>query len=115
MERDSAIGPQVRHLKDYRPPDFLVDEVDLTFDLNESATRVLARLVMRRNPAASEPPTALHLDGEDLTLISLAIDGEPVSQDRYQLTEDGLILFDPPEAPILDIETEIAPDKNTAL
>ena len=56
-------------LADYTPPAFLVDTVDLRFDLDEAATKVVSRLALRRNPAA--PAGApLHLDGEALTLVA---------------------------------------------
>ncbi|MDD2859973.1 MAG: hypothetical protein PHI71_02740, partial [Acidiphilium sp.] len=64
-------------LADYRPPAFLVDTVDLIFDLDPAATRVRATIALRRNPAHGDPAAPLVLDGEDLTLESVAIDGEP--------------------------------------
>ena len=40
--------PQTVYLKDYRPPQFLVEQVDLDFDLGEEQTRVVARLLVQR-------------------------------------------------------------------
>ena len=72
ISTDTAMS-EVR-LADYAPPAFLIDAVDLRFELNETATRVIARLSMRRNPAApAEAP--LHLDGEALTLVRLTRNG----------------------------------------
>ncbi len=107
--------PPVR-LADYRPPAFLIDTVDLVFDLGANDTRVRSRLGIRRNPEAAEHGTPLHLDGEELELLSLALDGEMLGANRYQLpTEGGLILADVPDAFTLDVETRIAPEANTAL
>ena len=64
--------PQPIRLTDYRPPAFLVDEVHLTFDLKPNATRVKARLAVRRNGDHAEP---LKFNGERLKPISVAIDG----------------------------------------
>ena len=108
--------PQPVRLADYRPPAFLIDTVDLVFDLNGSNARVKSRLGMRRNPAAFDPTAPLQLDGEDLTLLSLALDGQPLGDNRYQLPAGGgLILTDVPDAFTLDVETRIAPEDNTQL
>ncbi len=108
--------PRPVRLAEYRPPAFLIDTVDLVFELGDSATRVKSRLRIRRNPESSDRSTALHLDGEELALVSLALDGEPLGPNRYELpTEGGLILADAPDAFSLDIETRISPETNTAL
>ena len=58
----------------------------------------------------------MRLDGEALELVSLALDGEPLGANRYtQTPEGGLVLSGVPDSFTLDIETRIAPDKNTAL
>jgi aminopeptidase N len=108
--------PQPVRLADYRPPVYLIDTVDLVFELGAEDTRVKSRLGIRRNPAVAERGAALHLDGEALELVSLALDGEPLGANRYQRPpEGGLILTDVPEAFTLDVETRIAPHSNTAL
>src|SRR5271169_5482101 len=108
--------PQPVRLADYRPPEFLVDTVDLVFELGDADTRVKARLGIRRNPAGREPEAALHLDGEELELVSVALDGEALGANRYRLpAEGGLVIDDVPDAFTLEVETRIAPDKNTAL
>ena len=68
--------PAPVRLADYRPPAFLVDEVELDFRLDPSATRVKARLNLRRNGDHAEP---LVLNGERLKPISVAIDGRALS------------------------------------
>ena len=77
--------PQPVRLADYRPPEFLVDTVDLVFDLDGANTRVKARLGIRRNPAGADPKGALQLDGEELELVSVALDGEALGPNRYRL------------------------------
>src|SRR2546423_41758 len=67
--------PRETRLTDYRPPTFLVDTVELAFDLDEAATRVRSRLALRRNPASSETSAPLALDGEALTLLRVALNG----------------------------------------
>ena len=68
-------APKAIHLKDYAPPPYLIDTVDLTFDLGEEVTRVKSSLAVRANPAClPDSPPPLVLDGQDLKLVSLAID-----------------------------------------
>ena len=113
-QRDSA--PRAIHRKDYRPPAFLVDRVDLDFDLDPSATIVRARLALRRNPAHGNPAEALRLDGGPLELLDIALDGMPLPQTRYGIGSDGaLTLADPPDACTLETRVRIAPDRNTEL
>jgi aminopeptidase N len=108
--------PQPTRLADYRPSAFVVDTVDLTFDLGESETRVKSRLAIRRNPEAAELAAPLLLDGDGLTLVSMALDGEALGANRYRATaEGGLVIDDVPDAFMLDIETRIDPHANTAL
>jgi aminopeptidase N len=108
--------PRPVRLAEYRPPDFLIDTVDLVFELGDSDTRVKSRLRVRRNPEGSDREVPLHLDGEELALVSLALDGEPLGANRYQLpAEGGLVLANVPDAFTLDIETRVSPESNTAL
>src|SRR6266567_4675929 len=108
--------PQPVRLADYRPPAFLIDTADLVFELGEADTLVKSRLRIRRNPKVADPKAPLHLDGEELDLVSLALGGEPLGANRYQLPpEGGLILADVPDAFTLDVEARISPEGNTAL
>lgn len=104
--------PQPIRLSDYRPPAYLIDEVMLDFALEPSATRVKAKLSVRRNGDHADP---LVLDGGRLKLISAAIDGERLDTDRYVVTEEHLTLSDLPGAFTLETEVEIDPAANTAL
>ncbi|MEW5287838.1 aminopeptidase N [Erwinia papayae] len=102
--------PQAKNRHDYRAPDYTITDIDLTFNLDASTTRVTAVSQVSRLGAAG---AELHLDGEDLTLISLEIDGKPWSQ--YQLDGQLLILRELPQTFTLKIVNDIHPDKNTAL
>src|SRR6516225_2374208 len=110
------VPPQPVRLADYQPTAYLIETVDLVFELGAKDTRVKSRLGIRRNPALAERGAALHLDGEALELMSLALDGEPLGANRYRLSpEGGLVLADVPASFTLDIETRINPHSNTAL
>jgi aminopeptidase N len=112
--RDVSPHQPIR-LADYRPPIFLIDTVDLVFDLGEEKTGVKARLAIRRNPASSERHAPLKLDGRDLELVSIVLGGETLGRNRYQLDGDTLILDGVPDEFTLDIETCIEPQNNTVL
>jgi aminopeptidase N len=112
ISTDSA--PHEIRLADYTPPAFLIDTVDLTFDLDEAATRVLSRLAVRRNPAAPAG-SPLHLDGEALTLVGITRDGIALTPEDYHETKHGLTIADMQDACVLEIETQIAPKDNTEL
>ncbi|WP_040613336.1 aminopeptidase N [Teichococcus cervicalis] len=106
--------PTIRR-EDYRPPAFLVDSVELHLSLHPAATRVRARLALRRNPAAG-PGDTLELDGEELRLISAALDGVALPPERLAHRGDGgLRIHGVPAAFTLETEVEIDPDANSEL
>jgi aminopeptidase N len=100
-------------LKNYTPPAYLVDSVELTFDLDEHDTRVHSRLAIRRNPDGEGGP--LTLDGEHLALDGLLVDGVVVPDESYRLSEGCLTLLEPPEQFVLDVATRCDPGANAAL
>ena len=101
-------------LEDYKPPGYLVDSIDLLFDLGEEFTQVTSTLSIRANPEA-EPMSEMLLDGEDLELLSLRLNGIPLT-DGY-VTGPGFLKIDgmPPGRFVLEIVTLIHPSANTAL
>jgi aminopeptidase N len=103
-------------LSEYRPPDFLIDRVDLYFHLGEDATEVASILSIRRNPAAGTPNAPLRLDGEELELLAISLDKAELAPDRYRIEADGdLVIPDVPDVFLLDILVRIKPQLNTAL
>jgi len=104
--------PQPISLTDYRPPAFLIDTAALEFHLEPNATRVKAKLAVRRDGQHAEP---LVLDGVRLKLISAAIDGRVLSPGDYVVTEEALTLANVPAAFTLETEVEIDPQGNKAL
>ena len=108
--------PRPIRLKDYQPPEYFIDKVDLDFRLDPTRTRVKARLDVRPNPAAKSHG-ALLLDGEHLELDQIRIDGNEIKlKADYDLTNVGLTIKSPPQKPFrLEIVTYIDPDANKAL
>jgi aminopeptidase N len=101
------------HRSDYQAPAFWIDTVDLSFDLDPAKTRVLNKMVLRRN--ADVPAQALRLDGEDLNLARVLVNGQGTS---FKMDGQQLVLENLPEghAPFeLEIFTTCNPAKNTQL
>src|SRR5580692_7781488 len=102
-------------LEDYRVPDYLVETVDLDFALDPRATHVRARTAYRPNPRGVGG-APLILDADELTLVSIALDGRPLEAHEYALSETSLTLATPPTRHfVLDIETRLDPTSNTKL
>ncbi len=102
-------------LEDYRPPDWLVETVELDVSLDPSAARVRAELRLKPNPAAAAPAPVV-LDGDEMNLVALSIDGEPLAPERYAATPERLTIPQPPHRPfVLSIETAVDPSANTQL
>ena len=106
----TAPAPQAVRLADYRPPAFLVDEVELTFELEPLATVVRSLQRLRRNR-----PGELVLDGEDLETLSVSVDGRMLPADSYRIDAATLALAELPDACTLEIVTRIKPAANTQL
>jgi aminopeptidase N len=107
---------QPKLLKDYAPPDFLIEEVELDFALDPKATRVTAKLRLLPNPKAAAGQRPLVLDGEGLALQSLTLDGKRLTPNDYALKETSLTIPSVPARHFtLGIVTLCDPDANTAL
>lgn len=104
----SAITPKQRgrpgekFRDEYKPPDFTVDSVDLRFLLEDANTKVTATMIMRR--AAGTQPTDLILNGEDLDLVSLTVNGRQIKrvggtsaagegEEGYRMGSDGSLII----------------------
>ncbi len=110
-----AEDPRPVRLVDYRPSDFLIDTVRLDVVLDPHATRVTARLALRPNPAG-RAGAALVLDGDELTLVSAAIDGAPIASGDADVGPSSLVIATPPRGAFeLTLVTEIDPEANKAL
>ncbi|PKO35069.1 MAG: aminopeptidase N [Betaproteobacteria bacterium HGW-Betaproteobacteria-7] len=102
--------PPTVYLKDYTPPAFWIDTVDLVVTIEADGTTVAATLALRRN--ADRPGEPLVLDGEELTTLSVTVDGKdwPTAE-----TPSTLTLADLPDVFTLRTVVRIQPDGNTRL
>ncbi len=104
--------PQAKRRQDYQPSPYLISEVDLRFELDPLHCRVTSRLSIERNGQHDQP---LVLDGEGLTLVSVALDEQPLDSSRYACTASQLQIATDRDQFTLTLVTEIAPQDNTAL
>jgi aminopeptidase N len=108
-------APRQILLENYRPPNFLIDAVDLDVSLHPTRTRVRSRLKLRPNPSVAKPGV-LRLDGETLELESVRLDGRLLGARDYKVTDRELTLAAPSKGAFeLDIVTYCNPGANKAL
>ncbi|ASY62122.1 Membrane alanine aminopeptidase N [Sinorhizobium sojae CCBAU 05684] len=107
---------QIVHLEDYRPTDFVLERVDLTFELDPKETKVEARLIFHRREGAS-PSAPLVLDGDELTMTGLLLDQEEIPGALYEVRGDTLTIRGLPETVPFEITvtTVLSPETNTKL
>ena len=98
------------HLKDYKTPAFAVSHLQLDFDLQEDFCRVKATSKIQKLREE-----ALTLDGVDLQLVSVKIDGQKLTESQYQKTDEQLIIAQTPASFTLEVETRLEPQNNTSL
>ena len=112
MLRDT---PKTIFLKDYSPPDFIIEQVDLRFELGDSETLVHARLqISRRTPeAVNRQPLVLY--GHDMELVALALNEAALRPEQYRVDAETLAIDDVPDQFLLDMTTRLFPQNNTSL
>jgi aminopeptidase N len=112
MRTDS--GKPVR-LVDFRPPDYLIDTVDLDIRLDPYATHVRCQLSIRPNPDG-RPGAPLVLAGDEINLVSMTVDGVALARAGWRASADELVIDTPPRRRFsLFVETILDPSANTQL
>ena len=106
--------PRPVRLEDYRPPDWRIETVELDVALHPTATTVRAKLSLSPNRAGA--PAPLVLDGDELTLRAIRLDGKPLPADSFVATPDRLTIAQAPHRRFeLEVETVLDPTNNTKL
>ena len=103
--------PQPVHLADYQPYPFEVAETRLAFDIRDGETSVRCEMEISRR----EANVPLVLNGADLELDGIAIDGRSLGGNEYAVEGETLTIFDVPDACRVRVDTRIKPERNTAL
>ncbi|MFA6232234.1 MAG: aminopeptidase N [Rhodanobacter sp.] len=112
MHTSAPQTPSLVRLADYRPPAWSVDTVELDFDLGIEASELCARLLLRRDPAQDAP---LRLDGENLQLLSISLDGEALPASAYRYENSVLEVDGARDGSVLETRVRLRPAANTAL
>ena len=104
--------PKLTRLDEYAFPAYVTDETRLKFDIEDGRTRVSSELDIRK---VREDSTEIYLNGEELELVSVSVDGRRISENEYSVDDFGMTIFGLGEAHTIQIVTEIVPEQNTAL
>jgi aminopeptidase N len=104
---------QTIYRNDYTPPSYLVETVELGFDLDPARTIVANRMTMRRNPDSERG--SIELYGENFELVALRLNGRGLGKRDYRIDGNLLTIPNTPDAVTLEIETITVPQKNTTL
>lgn len=115
MDAQPHEKPKTIYLKDYRPPDYRIDTANLQFELDETKTRVKSLFVITSNYDRADGARPLVLDGNDLKLRYVKMDGTVLETGDYTVDEESLTIPHVPEQFTLEIETEMNPRDNTSL
>lgn len=107
--------PQTIYLKDYTPPDFLIDRTDLTFDIFKDHTIVTSKLSMRKNPDSAVNEPSLVLDKGPFDILEVTAGGMVLLPGEYETDDETFRLANTPEQFELEIKTKLLPDQNTTL
>ena len=107
--------PKTIFLKDYTPPAFLVSSVDLDVDLRDDHALIRAKLAIARNPKSADRKAPLLLDGDELELVSVALDGMALGSGKFTASAAFLEIPGVPDRFTLETAVRIRPKQNTKL
>ncbi|PMQ07516.1 Aminopeptidase N [Dyella sp. AD56] len=111
IQRNDTSSPLIR-LSDYRAPAWRVAKVELTFDLGIDSTEVTSRLHLQRDPTQQ---AALRLDGEELELLSIALDDQALPESAWRYADHVLEVDGARDGSVLETRVRVKPAANTAL
>ncbi|MCP1470144.1 aminopeptidase N [Sphingobium sp. OAS761] len=112
MQSTQAAAPMIIRRTDYRPPDWLVPDIALDFDLDPALTRVRARLSVARNGDHDRP---LRLDGDGLVPLEIAVDGVPLAQTDWHMEAGAMIIALSGDIHVVETLVELVPESNSKL
>lgn len=107
------MNPKTIYLKDYTPSKFQIDEVHLSVSIFDEKTIVDSRMEIRLGKTV---PSNLELNGENMKLLAVKMNGKELSSHQYQLSSDKLVILNITDAKFtIETSVEIDPFQNTAL
>ena len=111
--KDAA--PQTIYLKDYSESDYLISDIHLTFDLDNTNTQVISKMKVKANYDISTGKRDMFLNGEEITLKKIIVNSVELEDSQFELVEEGLLVKDVHSEFELEIHNEINPETNKAL
>jgi aminopeptidase N len=109
VQATASAAPAIIRREDYRPPDWLVPDIELEFELDAARTIVKARMTVERNGTHIEP---LCLEGEGLELLSLSVDGKAILPNRH---DEALTIPLDQDRAVVETVVAITPATNSQL
>ena len=106
---------QTKYLKDYRPANFIVDSIDLKFDIFEDHTQVTSKMQIHRNSQVADETTSLVFNKGDYAITSVIADNMVLLPSEYQADDSHFCLTKTPESFTLEITSILNPETNTSL
>jgi len=111
--RDASL--QTIHLKEYTPPAFLISDIALEVDIVPGCATVRSTLKVARNPTRGAAHEPLILQGENLELLAVKLDGQELDASRYRVDDRQLVVDSVPESFTFETVVRFDPWKNTRL
>ncbi|MBC7540883.1 MAG: aminopeptidase N [Bacteriovorax sp.] len=105
-------APKVIKLNEYKKPNYMVETIDLVVHLENTETLIQSKMKIKKS---SEEMGPLVLNGEELQLKSVAVNGKKLSAGDYVLDGDLLTINDAPSEFTLEIENTLNPEANKTL
>ena len=106
--------PGTVYLKDYQPSAYLINRTELYFHLHEDHVIVSSRIHLLRISSLAHN-TSLTLNGEEMELLSVSVDGRELEEHEYRVSAESLVIHTVPEQCVLACKTRIRPQENTSL
>ncbi|MBU2631429.1 MAG: aminopeptidase N [Proteobacteria bacterium] len=107
--------PKTIYLKDYKPADYIVDQVDLTFNINEDETMITSILKIHKNFDVADKNTPLCFDKGNFEISSVIANGMVLLPGEYDAGDDYFKLARTPDVFELEIASVLKPEENTTL
>jgi len=107
--------PKTIYLKDYRQPEFIVDRIDLTFEIDTHQTKVTSLLNIHKHEDLKNKPIPLVFDKGDYDILSVIADGMVLLPGEYESGGDVFKLAKTPDVFELEITSILKPQENTSL
>lgn len=106
--------PKTIYLSDYKPAPYSVDTIDLEVDIHSEYTQVISRMNIIKRESSEQ--AHLELNGEELTLLEIKINGKVLANSAYQISSDKLVILNPPDGRFtVEIKNRIHPQDNKSM